>query len=200
MSSPFQSAFMAKSPVKSHGDRDLKKAKKLSEKGGQGQAGYDYENEKVMALKASGEKKNASHANEGDEESNVDRNEMPDASALKKKLVKENIPSGLNMNSPLNAYVDGSENKAQDLTGVMKNYFSSVKSTTMAAIDAEKKKKAGEADKKKNNQAYQDIFSNKVKEKESNDSWQSGGGKDYESGLEEKKLFKFSSKYFQDLN
>ena len=190
MSSPFQSAFMAKSPVKSHGDRDLKKAKKLSEKGGQGQGGYDYENKKVMALKASGEKKNASHANEGDEESNVDRNEMPDASALKKKLVKENIPSGLNMNSPLNAYVDGSENKAQDLTGVMKDYFSSVKSTAVAAIEAEKKKKAGEADKKKNNQAYQDIFSNKVKEQESNDSWESGGGKDYESGLEEKKLFK----------
>ena len=190
MSSPFQSAFMAKSPVKSHGDRDLKKAKKLSEKGGQGQGGYDYENKKVMALKASGEKKNASHANEGDEESNVDRNEMPDASALKKKLVKENIPSGLNMNSPLNAYVDGSENKAQDLTGVMKDYFSSVKSTTVAAIEAEKKKKAGEADKKKNNQGYQGIFSNKVKELESNDSWQSGGGKDYESGLEEKKLFK----------
>lgn len=200
MSSPFQSAFMAKSPVKSHGDRDLKKAKKLSEKGGQGQGGYDYENEKVMALKASGEKKNASHANEGDEESNVDRNEMPDASALKKKLVKENIPSGLNMSSPLNAYVDGSENKTQDLTGVMKDYFSSVKSTAVAAIEAEKKKKAGEADKKKNNQAYQGIFSNKVKELESNDSWQSGGGKDYESGLEEKKLFKFSSKYFQDLN
>ena len=190
MSSPFQSAFMAKSPVKSHGDRDLKKAKKLSEKGGQGQGGYDYENKKVMALKASGEKKNASHANEGDEESNVDRNEMPDASALKKKLVKENIPSGLNMNSPLNAYVDGSENKAQDLTGVMKDYFSSVKSTAVAAIEAEKKKKAGEADKKKNNQGYQGIFSNKVKELESNDSWQSGGGKDYESGLEEKKLFK----------
>jgi hypothetical protein len=151
MSSPFQSAFMAKSPVKSHGDRDLKKAKKLSEKGGQGQGGYDYENEKVMALKASGEKKNASHANEGDEESNVDRNEMPDASALKKKLVKENIPSGLNMNSPLNGYVDGSENKAQDLTGVMKDYFSSVKSTTVAAINADKKKK----DKK--------DFNNKIK-------------------------------------
>ena len=83
MSSPFQSAFMAKSPVKSHGDRDLKKAKKLSEKGGQGQGGYDYENDKVMALKASGEKKNASHTDGGDEESNVDRNEIPDASALK---------------------------------------------------------------------------------------------------------------------
>ena len=94
------------------------------------------------------------------------------------------------MNSPLNAYVDGSENKAQDLTGVMKDYFSSVKSTTVAAIEAEKKKKAGEADKKKNNQGYQGIFSNRVKELESNDSWQSGGGKDYESGLEEKKLFK----------
>ena len=91
------------------------------------------------------------------------------------------------MNSPLNAYIDGSENKTQDLTGVMKDYFSSVKSTAVAAIEAEKKKKAEEADKKKNNQG---IFSNKVKELESNDSWQSGGGKDYESGLEEKKLFK----------
>ena len=30
------------------------------------------------------------------------------------------------------------ENKAQDLTGVMKDYFSSVKSTTMAAIDGKK--------------------------------------------------------------
>jgi len=171
MSSPFQSAFMAKSPVKSHGDRDLKKAKKLSEKGGQGQGGYDYENKKVMALKASGEKKNASHANEGDEESNVDRNEMPDASALKKKLVKENIPSGLNMNSPLNAYVDGSENKAQDLTGVMKDYFNSVKSTTQGAIKAgkNKKNKQTEADKK----VYDDFmlkqdneFANQLKKNE----------------------------------
>jgi hypothetical protein len=63
------------------------------------------------------------------------------------------------MNSPLNAYVDGSENKAQDLTGVMKDYFSSVKSTTMAAIDAGKKKKAKEeADKKKKTERYQKSF------------------------------------------
>jgi hypothetical protein len=55
------------------------------------------------------------------------------------------------MNSPLNAYVDGSENKAQDLTGVMKDYFSSVKSTTIAAIGADKNKK----DKK--------DFNNKIK-------------------------------------
>ena len=53
------------------------------------------------------------------------------------------------MSSPLNAYVDGSENKAQDLTGVMKDYFSSVQSTAVAAIEAEKKKKAVKADKKK---------------------------------------------------
>ena len=63
------------------------------------------------------------------------------------------------MNSPLNAYVDGSENKTQDLTGVMKDYFSSVKSTTMAAIDAGKKKKAKEeADKKKKTEGYQKAF------------------------------------------
>ena len=59
------------------------------------------------------------------------------------------------MNSPLNAYVDGSENKAQDLTGVMKDYFSSVKSTTMAAIDAGKKKKA---EKNKKAEGYQKAF------------------------------------------
>ena len=59
------------------------------------------------------------------------------------------------MNSPLNGYVDGSENKAQDLTGVMKDYFSSVKSTTMAAIDAGKKKKA---EKNKKAEGYQKAF------------------------------------------
>jgi len=65
----------------------------------------------------------------------------------------------MHMNSPLNAYVDGSENKTQDLTGVMKDYFSSVKSTTMAAIDAGKKKKAKEeADKKKKTEGYQKSF------------------------------------------
>ena len=75
------------------------------------------------------------------------------------------------MNSPLNAYVDGSENKAQDLTGVMKDYFSSVKSTTMAAIEAGKKKKTKqkEADKK----VYDDFmlkqdneFANQLKKNE----------------------------------
>ena len=196
------------SPAEKHGEGKLKKAKRLSEKGGQGQGGYDYENEKVVELVKKGNALNASHTDSKKQEDAVVQDDM-DASQessinmnapLKKKLVKENIPSGLNMNSPLNAYVDGSENKAQDLTGVMKDYFSSVKSTTVAAIDADKKKKAVKADKKKNNQAYQDIFSSKVKEQESNDSWESGGGKDYESGLEEKKLFKFNSKYFQDLN
>ncbi len=59
------------------------------------------------------------------------------------------------MNSPLNAYVDGSENKAQDLTGVMKDYFSSVKSTAVAAIEAEKKKKA---EKNKKAEGYQKAF------------------------------------------
>ena len=63
------------------------------------------------------------------------------------------------MSSPLNAYVDGSENKAQDLTGVMKDYFSSVKSTAVAAIEAEKKKKAKEeADKNKKTEGYQKAF------------------------------------------
>ena len=75
------------------------------------------------------------------------------------------------MNSPLNAYVDGSENKAQDLTGVMKDYFSSVKSTAVAAIEAEKNKKNKQtkADKK----VYDDFmlkqdneFANQLKKNE----------------------------------
>ena len=72
------------------------------------------------------------------------------------------------MNSPLNAYVDGSENKAQDLTGVMKDYFSSVKSTAVAAIDAGKKKKNKQT--KADEKVYDDFmlkqdneFANKLK-------------------------------------
>jgi len=75
------------------------------------------------------------------------------------------------MNSPLNAYVDGSENKAQDLTGIIKDYFSSIKSTTQGAIKAGKNKKTKqkEADKK----VYDDFmlkqdneFANQLKKNE----------------------------------
>jgi hypothetical protein len=75
------------------------------------------------------------------------------------------------MSSPLNAYVDGSENKAQDLTGVMKDYFSSVKSTTVAAIDAGKKKKNKQT--KADEKVYDDFmlkqdneFANQLKKNE----------------------------------
>lgn len=75
------------------------------------------------------------------------------------------------MNSPLNAYVDGSENKTQDLTGVMKDYFSSVKSTAVAAIDAGKKKKNKQT--KADEKVYDDFmlkqdneFANKLKKSE----------------------------------
>ena len=61
MSSPFQQAFSAKSPLHNHGDKDISKAKRLSEKGGEG-GDFDYENEKAMKLKAKGEKKNAKHS------------------------------------------------------------------------------------------------------------------------------------------
>jgi len=97
--------------------------------------------------------------------------EMNEPSPNQKKNVASVPTSSMHMNSPLNAYVDGSENKAQDLTGVMKDYFSSVKSTTVAAINAGKKKKTKqtEADKK----VYDDFmlkqdneFANQLKKNE----------------------------------
>ena len=84
MSSPFQKAFSARSPLHNHGNKDIERAKKLSKKDGE-DGDFNYESDKVMKLKTRGETKNASHADGGDEESNVDRNEIPDASALKKK-------------------------------------------------------------------------------------------------------------------
>ena len=75
------------------------------------------------------------------------------------------------MSSPLNAYVDGSENKAQDLTGVMKDYFSSIKSTTQGAIKAGKKKKNEQT--KADEKVYEDFmmeqdneFANQLKKNE----------------------------------
>jgi len=96
------------------------------------------------------------------------------------------------MNSPLNSYVSGSENKAEDFTGPMNSYFKSVEKNTTDYINSKKKKET-------RNKVYKDAFAEKLKEVESDDSWESGGGKDYESGLAEKKLFKFDSIYFQDL-
>ena len=75
------------------------------------------------------------------------------------------------MSSPLNAYVDGSENKAQDLTGVIKDYFSSIKSTTQGAIKAGKNKKNEQT--KADEKVYEDFmmeqdneFANQLKKNE----------------------------------
>ncbi len=90
---------------------------------------------------------------------------------IKKKNVASVPTSSLHISSPLNAYVDGSEKKAQDLTGVMKDYFSSIKSTTQGAIKAgkNKKNKQTKADKK----VYDDFmlkqdneFANQLKKNE----------------------------------
>jgi|TARA_R100001377_G_scaffold37514_1_gene20862 hypothetical protein len=61
MSSPFQQAFSAKSPLHNHGDKDIAKAKKISEKDGES-GDYNYSSDEVMKLKTRGEKKNAKHS------------------------------------------------------------------------------------------------------------------------------------------
>ena len=86
----------------------------------------------------------------------------------------------------------------------MKDFFSSVQKNTVDFIDAEKKSKK---EKSKNAEGYKDVFSSKAKELadysdslESDDSWESGGGKNYETNLTEednKPLFNFTSKYFK---
>ena len=62
MSSPFQKAFSAKSPLHNHGNKDIERAKKLSKKDGE-DGDFNYESDKVMKLKTRGEEKNASHSN-----------------------------------------------------------------------------------------------------------------------------------------
>jgi len=98
MSSPFQSAFMARSPLAElnakqkanlpielqaainakdetpsplgkHGDAEINEAKKLS-KQGDSDGDFDYSNEKVVALKDSGQKKNATHTDSKDQDEN----------------------------------------------------------------------------------------------------------------------------------
>ena len=69
MSSPFQKAFSAKSPLHNHGNKDIQKAKNLSKKDGE-DGDFNYENEKVMKLKTRGERKNASH---GEKDQDVDQ-------------------------------------------------------------------------------------------------------------------------------
>ena len=49
------------------------------------------------------------------------------------------------MNSPLNSYVSGSENKAEDFTGPMNSYFKSVEKNTTDYINSKKKKEIGRA-------------------------------------------------------
>ena len=53
-------AEMNESPLYNHGDKHLKKAKKLSLEGGE-DGDYDYENKEVMSLVDKGNAKNASH-------------------------------------------------------------------------------------------------------------------------------------------
>jgi hypothetical protein len=90
MSSPFQKAFSAKSPLHNHGDKFLQRAKKLSEKDGE-DGDFNYENDKVMKLKAKGELKNAEHATPGDQPPPANMNYEADDSMI-------------NMNSPLDAH------------------------------------------------------------------------------------------------
>jgi len=66
MSSPFQKAFSAKSPLHNHGNKDIERAKKLSKKDGE-DGDFNYESDKVMKLKTRGETKNASHSNSKDQ-------------------------------------------------------------------------------------------------------------------------------------
>ena len=71
MSSPFQKAFSAKSPLHNHGDKFLERAKNLSKKDGE-DGDFNYENDKVMKLKAKGELLNAQpHSESKDQDINI---------------------------------------------------------------------------------------------------------------------------------
>ncbi len=70
MSSPFQKAFSARSPLHNHGDKFLERAKNLSKKDGE-DGDFNYENDKVMKLKAKGELKNASHSESKDQDNSI---------------------------------------------------------------------------------------------------------------------------------
>ena len=69
MSSPFQKAFSAKSPLHNHGDKFLQRAKNLSKKDGE-DGDFNYENDKVMKLKAKGESLNAQPHSESKDQDN----------------------------------------------------------------------------------------------------------------------------------
>ena len=112
MSSPFQKAFSAKSPLHNHGNKDIERAKKLSKKDGE-DGDFNYESDKVMKLKTRGETKNASHS-ESNKQTNlpstadelqsvVNMNYEADDSALKnkpklnskeRKMVRQEINGG----------------------------------------------------------------------------------------------------------
>ena len=71
MSSPFQKAFSARSPLHNHGDKFLERAKNLSKKDGE-DGDFNYENDKVMKLKAKGELLNAQpHSESKDQDINI---------------------------------------------------------------------------------------------------------------------------------
>jgi hypothetical protein len=97
MSSPFQKAFSAKSPLHNHGDKFLERAKNLSKKDGE-DGDFNYENDKVMKLKAKGELKNAEHDNS--------QNDIPSTAEEQQSVANMNYEaddSMINMNSPLDA-------------------------------------------------------------------------------------------------
>ena len=74
-------AEMKESPLYSHGDKHLKKAKKLSLEGGE-DGDYDYENKEVMSLVDKGNAKNASH----DKKQDVKKNRSDEDAAKKSAM------------------------------------------------------------------------------------------------------------------
>tara|TARA_R100001369_G_scaffold13238_3_gene27457 strand:+ start:1477 stop:1761 length:285 start_codon:yes stop_codon:yes gene_type:complete len=94
MSSPFQRVFSANTPFAKHGDAKLNKAKRLSKKGGQGQGGYDYENQEVVDLVKEGKTLNASHTGGKKQEDAVVQDDMD---ASQESTINMNIPLKKNL-------------------------------------------------------------------------------------------------------
>ena len=105
MSSPFQKAFSAKSPLHNHGNKDIERAKKLSKKDGE-DGDFNYESEKVMKLKTRGEEKNASHSN-SKEQTNLPSTGDEQQSIANMNYSEKKTEAVAQMRSPLNSYADG---------------------------------------------------------------------------------------------
>ena len=121
MSSPFQKAFSAKSPLHNHGDKFLKKAMTLSKKGGQGQGGYDYENDKVMKLKDKGESLNAEVHSESKDQTNL-------------PSTADDQQSVINMNSPEKKTEAVADNNKKPLSPSEQKLMHATQSVTSKAI------------------------------------------------------------------